>query len=448
MTKPPDFYPPRLYPQLVRAIQAIAPPLGRWLYWMQLQIDDASLQRLMALKGKRFLLLPNHPTFHDPIVMFLLSARLRSPFHYLAAYETFENPSTIFLIAHELHSLSSLMQAEPVKQIFRWMLQRLGMYSIRRGYADRPSISQTMHLLARPTCQLVIFPEGGCSFQNDTVRPFQVGSIQMAFKTLQSLHKHEGQIPDLYVVPVSVKYFYTQEMTTVIHKTLSRLEDALGLTHQNLVADSVAAIRTSNMSALYKRLRAIAATVLVQLEREYGLHSDENQDQPWNPRIDALKTHVLSQCERELSLSPAPEDLRRERVYRAQQVLRSQADAEDDSKQWSKAAMEKALSRLLNFDAIYDGYVAANPTPERFLDTLIRLEREVFAIDHPPPKGDRRAIVRVGDAINLKDHFEDYQRDRHQTIQTLMLTIHDRVQEQIDQTNRAAYSYSSDRSGR
>ncbi|MBW4574819.1 MAG: hypothetical protein KME08_05985 [Aphanothece sp. CMT-3BRIN-NPC111] len=63
----------------------------------------------------------------------------------------------------------------------------------------------------------------------------------------------------------------------------------------------------------------------------------------------------------------------------------------------------KATTRLLNFDAIYDGYAAALPTSERFLETLIRLDGEVFGICQPTSKGHRKAIARIGEPVSLKD---------------------------------------------
>ncbi len=90
----------------------------------------------------------------------------------------------------------------------------------------------------------------------------------------------------------------------------------------------------------------------------------------------------------------------------------------------------------MNFDAIYDGYVAQNPTQERFLDTLTRLEREVFDIDKPPPKGHRQARVKIGEPLNLKDVFADYQRDRAYTVNAVMLEIQQAVQKNLDLLNQ------------
>lgn len=410
----PSFYPPRLNPFLVRPVQFVAPCLARWLYQLELVVSSDDLEKIRSLTDYRLIFLPNHPTFHDPIVMFLLSARLGQPFYYLAA--------------HEL--LSSSLGG---------FLQRIGVYSIRRGLVDRPSIAQTLALLKTPGCRLVVFPEGGCSFQNDTVMPFRVGAVQIAFQALQKIHKQGDAAPALYALPVSIKYRYTQDMSEVINQTLTRLEQAL-----NLPATS----------SSYERLRAIAEQVLVKVEQDYKLHTSEVAQIPWEQRISRLRNHVLEKCEQQLKIASHPQEMVRERAYRIEYALKTKADELEladsqhieqnlpsNEQQLSKehadyTLIDKSVKRLLNFDAIYDGYVASKPTPERFLDTLIRLEREVFWIDQPPPKGFRQARVKIGEPINLKDFLTDYQQERAPIVKTVMLKIQQAVQENLDELNQ------------
>jgi len=386
-----EFYPPRLNPTFVRLCQSVAPPIGYWQYRMTLEISPESRDKLAALRDYRMLLLSNHPSYHDWIAIFLLSARLGEVFHYLAAIERFKGSSGRFL-------------------------QSLGAYSIRRGLADRPSIAQTLELLMQPDCRLVVFPEGGCSFQNDTVMPFRVGAVQMAFQAISKLVKRGEPVPDLYAVPVSIKYRYTEDMNQVIDETLSRLQKALEI---------------PQASDFYERLRAVAERVLVGLEQDYGLHTAEIANMPWNDRIPRLKTHILQKCEQKLGMTSALGEPIRERVYKIQHILESGAETLEADNLWTNEFIHKATTRLLNFDAIYDGYVAAAPTPERFLETLIRLEREVFGIDQPAPKGHRKVIIRIGEPMNLKDYFEDYQRDRSGTVNALVIQLQHTVQSHL-----------------
>ena len=393
----PNFYPPRINRFLVCLAQFIAPYVARWFFQFELVVS-CDLTKIRALKNQRLLLLPNHPTFQDPIVMFVLSAKLGQTFYYLAAYELFSS------------SLGGIVQ-------------KLGVYSIRRGLVDRKSIAQTLELLTQPGCPLVIFPEGGCSFQNDTVMPFRVGAVQIAFQSMNKLIKLGEPVPDLYVLPVSIKYRYTQDMNQVITQTLNRLDQALNL-------------KVVLGSSPYERLRAIALAVLVKVEQDYELHTPEMNQQPWEQRISLLRTYILKNCEQQLGIASNTNELARERTYRIEYALKTKADVLEGDRASNFKLIEKSVKRLLNFDSIYDGYVAENPTPERFIDTLTRLEREVFDIDKPPPKGYRQVRIKVGEPVNCKDFFEDYQRDRTYTVNTVMLKIQQAVQENLDLLNQ------------
>ncbi|MBV9389185.1 MAG: 1-acyl-sn-glycerol-3-phosphate acyltransferase [Chroococcidiopsidaceae cyanobacterium CP_BM_ER_R8_30] len=405
----PNFYPPRLNPFLVRLAQFIAPCAVRWFFQFELVVSQECLPKMDSLKKQRLLLLPNHPTFQDPIVIFVLSARLKQTFYYLAAYELF------------MSSLGGIVQ-------------QLGVYSIRRGLVDRKSIAQTLKLLTQPGCRLVIFPEGGCSFQNDTIMPFRAGAVQIAFQSMSKTVLLGEPVPDLYVLPVSIKYRYTQDMSQVINRTLNRLEQTLNL-------------KVVSGSSPYQRLRAIALAVLVKVEQDYELHTPEISQQPWEQRISLLRTYILENCEQQLGIAHNANELVRERTYRIGYALKTKADALETEEAMPKSdileevrasnfkLIERSVKRLLNFDAIYDGYVAEAPTPERFLDTLTRLEREVFDIDKPPPKGYRQARIKVGEPLNLKDFFAEYQSARTHTVDTVMLKIQQAVQNNLDLLN-------------
>ncbi|MBW4658900.1 MAG: 1-acyl-sn-glycerol-3-phosphate acyltransferase [Drouetiella hepatica Uher 2000/2452] len=408
MTRLP-FYPPKINPFLVWMLQQASPWIARWIDRLELVVSAEPEVPIATLQQQPCLLLCNHSTFQDEVVLFLLSARVGQPFYYLAAHERFQG-------------------------IRGWFYQRIGAYSVRRGLADRESVRQTLSLVTRPGCKLVVFPEGGCSFQNDTVMPFRSGAVQIALQALARLDKRSGSpgssgssgspsspdLPDLYAVPISLKYRYTGKMSVVIQKTLNRLEKAIALPPAGDV---------------YQRLRTIAEHVLVNCEQEYGLPSP--LDLNWNQRITRLKAQVLQQCEAQLKLTFIKGEPDRERVYRIRHALenRSSTLMPDGTDGWD--VMLQATARVLNFDAIYDGYVSEKPTPERFLDTLIRLEREVFKIDQPHPKGYRQAYLRIGKPINLKDHVADYRRDRSATVNQVIQQLHGTVQRNLDVLSEA-----------
>ncbi|MBE9118407.1 1-acyl-sn-glycerol-3-phosphate acyltransferase [Lusitaniella coriacea LEGE 07157] len=386
----PDFYPAQLNPVLVRLVQSFGWAIAPLKYHLNLEVEQADLDKIKALGDNRVVLMPNHPTFDDGIVLLLLSTRLGELFNYLVAHENFQG-----------------LQGK--------LLQLGGAYSIRRGVGDRASIAYTLKRLAESACRMVIFPEGGCSFQNDLVQPFRSGAIHLPLQAMNRLVKQNKTVPHFYLVPISLKYRYTRPMNREIDRILSQLEGELNLVPQT--------------SDLYKRLRAVGERVLESLERDYTIEYETEEPRDWNQRITAIQTQVLERCETQLNLTPAPQMPARERVYKIQAMLESQG--EELSAQ-ERADIYRATMQLINFDAIYDGYVAAVPTQERFLDTLTRLEREVFRIDQPRPKGYRRAIVRVGDPIDLKDYFAAYQSNRTETVEKLTQMVQNAVQRNLD----------------
>ncbi|MBF2027089.1 MAG: 1-acyl-sn-glycerol-3-phosphate acyltransferase [Oscillatoriales cyanobacterium C42_A2020_001] len=402
---PIKFYPPTLNPVFTRICQSFSSLAARWFYRFKLDVDETDIDKLRSLAGERVVYLVNHPTHADGVVMFVFSARLGQLFHYIAAYESFKGWRGKFF-------------------------QQVGAYSIRRGVGDRASLAQTLKVLQEPAAQLVIFPEGGCSYKNDTVMPFRTGAVDLSLRAMSRIVQQADTIPNFYLVPVSLKYRYVRPMDRAIERSLRQLEQALNLpaTH----ADS------------YTRLRAIGKAILQHMEREFGL--DETLDHPdWNQRIAQVKHQMVRTCEQALDIPPAPQLPMRERVYRIQSTLENKCDQSnknqsldnpsesvdeliDDSFKESYMQLYGITARVLNLDAIYDGYVQAHPTPERFLDTLITAEREVFRIDQPQPKGFRIAGLRVGTMINLRDYFDDYQQHREETVNDLNQQLQETVQ--------------------
>ena len=361
------FLPPQQNPLLTRLIQSICYPVAYLLYKIRLEVDEEDVAKLKEIADRRVVYLPNHSNLDDGIVMFLLSARIGQLFNYVVAHEAFQG------------WIGKLMQT-------------VGAYSIRRGVGDRYSIVQTLKILQQPQCKLVIFPEGGCSYQNETVIPFRSGAVELSFKAIAKLVKNNHTIPDFYLVPVSLNYYYPDATDAQIDRALRRLEQALSL---KLEGD------------LYSRLKNIGQRVLEDLETEYGVTSS---DRDLNKRIDSLRTRMLNYCENKLEIDPAIKLPDRERIYKIQSILSLLSDAEKQP-DIDYEHIYLTTVRLLNFDALYNGYVAEKPTPGRFFATIDRLEREVFQIDRPKFKGQRRVMVKIGTPINLKEYWLDYHQN-------------------------------------
>jgi len=248
--------------------------------------------------------------------------------------------------------------------------------------------------------------------------PFRPGAVQLAMQAMQRQVKQGTPVEaleDLYAVPIALKYRYQGDMAPAIEQTLKQLEKALWV--------------FPSSTDWYERLLVIGEQVLLGFERDYGLPIAVTLRRQRHDRIQQVKDHILNYCEQTLKLSPNAHEPLRERVYRIQRSLEAQAGVLDLR---THEAIARAAAQLLNFNALSDGYVAANPTPERFLDTLTRLERAVFGIDQPPPKGDRTVILRVGEPVNLKQHLDHYTQDRAKTVEMLTDKLRSTVQASLD----------------
>lgn len=416
---PSKFIPPQSNPSLVWVAQQLSGLFAAGVHRFRLVLDPKDRQHLQALANSRVVYLPNHPTHADGIALFVLSAQVQQSFHYIAAYESFKG----------------------------WkgqVMARLGAYSIRRGVGDRESIAATLNLLEQPTCKLVMFPEGGCSYLNDTVMPFREGAVSLALRTLKKLARKTDTVPDFYLVPVSLKYQYRKSMDRVIARSLKRLEKTLDVAQKS--------------PDFYWRLRAVAGALLQRLEAEFGVDpqpatppSQMTNEDYWNQRIDHLKNAMLLTYERRVGLEPQPHLPMRERVYKVQSQLEEQYEklaaqqgnrnngAIQTDPNESYERLYRDTLRLLNFDAIYDGYIAENPTQERFLDTLTTMEREVFRVEAPLAKAMRVARVKIGERINLKDYLEDYNQDKDSTVKKLTQQIQQTVQSNVLALSRARH---------
>ena len=84
------------------------------------------------------------------------------------------------------------------------------------------------------------------------------------------------------------------------------------------------------------------------------------------------------------------------------------------------------LERLINFISISDGYVAEEPSPERFLDVVLRLEREVFG--RSEMRGPRVASVRVGEPKDLRECYDTYRTQKRETVEQITHELETSVQ--------------------
>ena len=396
-----DFKPPKPNKTVIQVGKAIMPIINRlYLKGLTLEVDTESIDRLKTTDEHPTVLAPNHAAHADPAVMFLLSKRRSQQYYYLTARETFDQ--------RKFGGLYSLL------------LQRLGAYSIVRGTADRNAFRTTREILTKGDSPIVIFGEGEISRQNATVMRFERGVTQLCFWALDDMQKAEINKP-LYIVPIGIKYHYPQDMWDAIDAALTKLELAI-----------LPPVERKSIER-YERLRRIGIAVLRTLAAEYQYKIDETV--PLDVHIQKLKEQILSHAEQIMGIHTEADVLTRVRALKNLVDAEVYKDVEQMTEYEQKIHEELLqkfqqfypdLERLINFIAISDGYVAKEPSPERFLEVIIRLEREVFGT--AKMRGPRVALLRVGEPKNLRDCYDTYKAQKKETVEQITLELETTVQ--------------------
>lgn len=405
--KPFTFRPPKTNPFLIRqAKRLLLLALRLVLKTVAVEVNEKDLERLRKLQRQRVVLTPSHSGGLEPYILFHMSKLLGEEFNYLATKEVFVG-----------------------KPLRGWLAQRLGVYSIIRGTPDKSSFRMTRRLLVDGKRWLVLFPEGHTCWQNDTVMPFQQGVTQFAFWAYEDLAK-QGELPLLYFVPIAIKYIYLQDMRREIDRSLRRLELKL-FSSQN-----------SESLILYDRLRRVGEVVLNANEKAYNIRPAKGAS--INERVQHMKELIVSRVATALGKSLRPEqpllDRIRDLFNAVDRIVYSEAEGPDyelglhHDRQEAARRLYDDLWRVLRFVALYDGYVRETLTAERFLDVLGLLELEVFG--RKKIRGLRKAVVRVGEPLNLLPYFPRYQADKRAAIREVTISLESSVRQLLADLTR------------
>ena len=395
MSKKRNFLPPLINPMVVGAMWLLFPFLLRW-GGLSVKIDPQSLQKLREYRGTRMLLLPNHPTGEEPVVLFEIWRAMGEVFNVVAAREVFD-----------------------WEHGFRgWVLRRVGAYSIIRGSADRESFMTSKKILMEGLHRLVIFIEGEISRGGETLIPFEPGVIQLAFWAQEGLLKIAAKTtenpeaspesPPVFIAPVAIKYFYLDNCEPDIERAMIHLETAVGI------------VITPDMNR-YDRLRAVGLKILEVQESMHQL--GHGPELTLTERVATIKHRILNKMEIFLDLKPDPQANTLTRLREIRNTMDHLIHSYEDPVEltdYEKRMVEHLrgalsefytdLDRVVYFLTYNENYLQGNQTPERFIDTIRRLEKEVYGKPRLSPR--RVAHVKVGEIISLKDEFPKYEQDK------------------------------------
>jgi 1-acyl-sn-glycerol-3-phosphate acyltransferase len=355
----------------------------------RVEVDPDSFHRLRQLKGKRVILTPNHAEATEPYVMFQLSKLLGEEFNYLTAREVFD----MYFPAGRL-------------------LQAMGAYSVIRGMPDKNVLRTTTEILVEGKHWLVIFPEGVAVGLSDNLMPFQPGIGQLAFRAYEDLARKDGDV-HLYFVPMAIKMIY-------LHPTGNAIDHALQHLEKKLLSNGA-----GQDAPPQERLLRIGEALLDSTEKMYGVQ--QPADTGLSDRISYMKEMIISRTAQALDIQERPgqilQDRIRDLINALDQIIHRKAGEKSNDEQLQRQKRSEAqilrerLETAVNFMALDDWYLDQPITTERFMDIIGLMEREVFNTRRF--WGLRKAVVRVGEPLDLKDYADQYRTNKKSALQEI-----------------------------
>lgn len=368
----------------------------RWILPGRHRISELELHGLDSFqqhvrRGDRVMFTPNHPTHSDPQVMVEVLRRLGMRSEFMTAWEVF------------------------VRSRFnRWILPRIGCFSIDRWGLDSQAIKHASDVLNRGQHSLVVFPEGNVFLQNDLVSPFNEGAAFFALRTAKDLPSGQRVV----MVPVSIKLTYIEDVMGEVQQHLKR-------TAKNMSLD------LDSDPCPLAQLRMIGFAALRRNQRMRGLDVTSSI----NPQeaISHAVTNVMERLEAKVELPKLPDTTLLERVCRVQRTVQ-RVRSDPERKVDHAAAATWADEALLAFKILsYLGdYVHRNPTLDRYAETAEKLCEDMHG-EMVPAYGTRKAIARLGQPIDLTDHLNGRLRD---AVGKVTATCQRAVQEGVDLINQ------------
>ena len=243
----------------------------------------------------------------------------------------------------------------------RWLMQRLGCFSVDRESNDRQAYKKAVEILRQKPYPLVIFPEGDIYHVTDRVSDFREGAAAIA---LSAAKRGERSV---VVIPCGIKFFYLDDPMQDLLQVMQQLEDRV-------------LMRSQTDQPLVERIYRLAEGVMALKELDY---LGNTRSGPLRERIDYLNQSILSRLELHHQVK-AVSDRPPERVKSLRQSIIHKAEQRDNLPRDRGSyfrGLEQDMDDLFFVMQLYSypgDYLRKKPTIERLAETIDKLEEEHF----------------------------------------------------------------------
>ena len=355
--RPYEFVPPRFNPLVYRAFSPLLPLMLRKAYGVaSIEIKGQANLDASLRAGHGVLLTPNHSRPSDPFVIAALGNACRRPVHIMSTWHIFMEGA-----------------------IQRYLLQRVGIFSVHRESVDRASLRCAEQILNRAAHPLVMFPEAIVSRTNDHMNAFLRGS---AFVARRAAHRRQRECGGQVVIhPVFIRYRFAGDVKARVSPVLDEVEQRLGWQPQSnlplrerilkigqalLASKEIEYFGAAKTGSLTSRIAELRDAVLQSSEKQW-LRRYRHQDTM--ARVKAVRTRIFPHL-----LRPEQAPMRQEDLWR---VIGD-------------------LYFVQQLHCYPEGYLNG-PNPERLLELVEHFEEDLT--DKVRPHYPLHAQVHVGEAL-------------------------------------------------
>lgn len=361
--EPYEFVPP-YYSRLWQAIMRLYIPHWRRKAYGLDSVEIRNVERLQASldAGHSVLLAPNHCRLSDPFTMVEVSKVVKRDVHAMASWHLFKQ-----------------------SRLERFMLRRVGAFSVYREGVDRQAINTAVDILVDGSRLLVVFAEGAISRHNDELMPLMDGVAFIARAAAKRREKAKGR-GGVVIHPMAIRYFFRGDLMAAITPVLDEIES-----HFSWVPQSD--------KPIIHRLRHIGQALLSLKEIEY-FGAARTGD--FYERVDNLIEDVLTKLEQRWNIKERAEGVVARVKYLRGAILAEliSGNLSDDEKQDRRRQLAACyyVQQMSHYPRKYVRLSDKN-IPEHILETVERFEEDFT--DKVRVHGHLHAVAQIGEAIPI-----------------------------------------------
>lgn len=367
--QPYEFVPPyhgRIWPAILQRL--IRRQLKREYGIKSLQFENLDRLRDSLSAGHSVLLAPNHCRPTDPAIVSELCRQVGVVPFTMASWHIF---------------MQSKWQ--------RFLLRRLGAFSVYREGLDRQSLQAAIEILQAGKRPLVIFPEGVITRTNDRLIAMMEGVSFVARSAAKKRSAdnrgsatNKSSSGKVVVHPVAIRYHFHGDIDEAVHQTLDEIEQRLSWQPRRDVD-------------IRDRIRRVGETLLGLKEMEYFGESHQGEIAG---RLANLLDGILCPLEEEWLSEPGEGTVvarvKRLRTEILQDMVHGDIDETERSRRWRQLADMYIAQQISHYPP---DYIRSDPTPERLLETIERFEEDLT--DQCRLHRPMSATIQVGEAIEV-----------------------------------------------